>query len=412
MGMKPSIDVETMGPGRKSSIGRRSGHGQNLAKAASMFPALLGKMQPAKHMDEKLTVMSLEVEISEDKTSYVSAPRTKHPKRSENHATRNPEVKGEDAVKILQNLIATIPLREPEKLPIVPDDNTAPSLSMYIPKMNTSDTDGKHTRHDKHVSVLGKQTDKISSQPQLLKHPKLRELASDVPPTPDAALQNDLQEPVAPVEASIGERPEPHVLEMKILKIETSFGPAASTSLITQFSNAVIENLDRAPKAAPVPWINAVQAPRDTVVKSIQLRFHPEDLGKINVTMHLRGDELKLKIEVTSHQTEALLRKDHELLQNLMGRAGYDVPEASVVITVNAVDAAPLPRTVVAADHTPDAFLGQGGRQYEGPNSESRNQFHNPRSAPSYAAPTEGEANAGFSKVDTVSAVRGRGIFI
>src|SRR6185436_10075136 len=109
--------------------------------------------------------------------------------------------------------------------------------------------------------------------------------------------------------------------------------------------------------------------------KSIQIQLHPDDLGKIKVAMHLRGDELRLQIEVTNKAVETLLLNDHQALKDLMGQAGYDIGDASISIAVSPAVLNPPQRNVAASNPSQESLVGQGGRQHPGTSEENQNPF-------------------------------------
>jgi flagellar hook-length control protein FliK len=162
--------------------------------------------------------------------------------------------------------------------------------------------------------------------------------------------------------------------DIHVIKVETSFPPTASMSLVTQFSEVMSDTLE----AKPVVAVHAgVVDPRPDIVRSLELQLHPDDLGKIKVAMRLRGAELNLKIEVTSRKAEELLLRDHQALKEIMGQAGYDIADAAISVTV--VDTAPAQRVVSQQTQSPELFAGQNGRAFTGSQEQSRNPFHNTR---------------------------------
>ncbi len=73
-------------------------------------------------------------------------------------------------------------------------------------------------------------------------------------------------------------------------------------------------------------------------LKTIQIQLAPEDLGKVNVTLKLIGDNLTVHIEASEPETAHRLKDDGEGLKSLLKSAGFDVDEA--VVTVGARDTA------------------------------------------------------------------------
>ncbi len=73
-------------------------------------------------------------------------------------------------------------------------------------------------------------------------------------------------------------------------------------------------------------------------LKTIQIQLAPENLGKVNVTLKLIGDNLTVHIEASEPETAHRLKDDGEGLKSLLKSAGFDVDEA--VVTVGARDTA------------------------------------------------------------------------
>jgi Flagellar hook-length control protein FliK len=199
-------------------------------------------------------------------------------------------------------------------------------------------------------------------------------------------------------------------IDVRVLKVETSFASAAPSTFGAQFCKAIIDNLDRPANAQGVVVGNPVLYPRRDVVKSIQIQLHPDDLGSIKVAMHLRGDELSLKIEVTNRKAETLLIDDHQIIQELMNKAGYDVKETSISISLNFPDQSAVQRQVAATDPPLESYLGQGNKQHAGTSQESSN--HAQKTRGHYAAEFEGDQETENLASGSVRAGRKDGVFI
>jgi flagellar hook-length control protein FliK len=207
------------------------------------------------------------------------------------------------------------------------------------------------------------------------------------------------------------EIPQPKAVdaELRVIKVETSFSPAASAPLVVQFAKMIADSLD-GPVQSPVAAIgNLAPDPRPDVVKSIQIQLNPDDLGKIKVAMHLRGDELRLQIEVTNKAVETLLLNDHQALKDLMGQAGYDVKDASISIAVSSAELSPPQRGVAASDPSQGAMVGQGGRQHPGASEENQNPFQKARGQHGSASDFE---NGQEAKLPAPGSRRGNGVFV
>jgi hypothetical protein len=198
-------------------------------------------------------------------------------------------------------------------------------------------------------------------------------------------------------------------VELRVIKVETSFSPAASTPFIVQVAKMIADGLDN-PVHAPIAVIgNPMADPRPEVVKSIQIQLHPDDLGKIKVAMHLRGEELRLQIEVTNKAVETFLLNDHQALKDLMGQAGYDIGDASISIAVSPADLNPPQRSVATGNPSQESFVGQGGRQHPGASEENQNPFQKARGHHGSASDFE---NGQETNLLAPGARRGNGVFV
>ena len=207
------------------------------------------------------------------------------------------------------------------------------------------------------------------------------------------------------------EIPQPKTVdvELRVIKVETSFSPAASAPLVAQFAKMIADSLDGPVHSPVAAMANPVADPRPDVVKSIQIQLNPDALGKIKVAMHLRGDELRLQIEVTNKAVETILLNDYQALKDLMGQAGYDVKDASISIAVSSAEQSLPQRSVAASDPSQGSMVGQGGRQHPGANEENQNPFQKARGQHVSASDFE---NGGEAKVQAPGSRRSNGVFV
>jgi flagellar hook-length control protein FliK len=197
--------------------------------------------------------------------------------------------------------------------------------------------------------------------------------------------------------------------QVRVIKVETSFAPSAAPAFVMQFANAITESLD-VPPPAPIAAVgNVMPDPRTEVVKNIQIQLHPDELGQINVGMHLRGDELKLNIEVTSRDAEVLLSNDHQALKDLMARAGYDVGEASISISLSPAEPGLSQRHVPANESSQESLAGQGNRQQPGTSEENQKQYQKIRASHAMASETEDGKEI---KISASGTRRGNAVFL
>jgi flagellar hook-length control protein FliK len=316
------------------------------------------------------------------------------------------------AARYLQNLIATPQTQEHSSELAAPVEKTTTVLSTLIAKINAG-TPALAEKAEGEIPVPSKQDGPFTAVVQLRAkrdagEPGLDSESNSVAPVPDVHAAVEVLSPGH----EEGPHLEPHKVEVRVLKVETSFAPAASMSLVTQFSKAVVDGLQGAGQSNPAIIGNVVLDPRRDVVKSIQLRLHPEDLGEIKVAMHLRGDELRLKVEVSSPRVEAILLKDHQVLKDLIGKAGYDVSDSSIAITHGPEPLAAPQRDIVAANPAQDPSVGQGFRQHPGAGEENRNLFQNMRGSHAVHPEFDGEENAKTRQVELPGRGRGGGIYL
>ena len=226
-----------------------------------------------------------------------------------------------------------------------------------------------------------------------------------------------------PPDMPSGELPKPEILsdlkevrqtksagvEVRVIKVETSFPPTVSPAFIQQFSKAITDTLDGPVKGAALVAATPVTDPRPDVVRSIQIQLHPEDLGKIKVAMRLRGEELRLQIEVTSKKVETLLQNDHQVLKDLLSQSGYDIKDASISITLTPADPLPPQRGTATNEPSAGSLVGQGSRQHPGTGEEPQNPFQKARGSHAFAA--EFESDQG-TRSPAAGPRRGSGVFV
>ncbi len=201
-------------------------------------------------------------------------------------------------------------------------------------------------------------------------------------------------------------------IEVKVIKVETSFAPAGSPNFATQLAKEITTGLDSQIRETAAIAGNPVLDPRRDVVKSIHIQLQPENLGAIKVTMHLRGQELKLKIEVATKEAEDLLSRDHQALKDLMAQAGYDVNDASISVSLNVSDTKNPQRDAAGLDAPRDFSLGQGGKQQSSANQESRNHYENMRGHHAATGDIEDGQKAGDLPAGAAAVRRSGGVFL
>lgn len=289
-------------------------------------------------------------------------------------------------------------------------------LSTVVPRSETEGAEIKQT------DDVPENASKEAIEPDAPRFPELKATeprkpadqngkSSPIQPSALPTMENPSEPPKifqleAPKEIS---QPKAVDVELRVIKVETSFSPAASTPFVVQVAKIIADGLG-GPVQSPVAVTSKPLAdPRPEVVKSIQIQLHPDDLGKIKVAMHLRGDELRLQIEVTNRAVETLLLNYHRALKDLMGQAGYDIKDASISIAVSTTDPNPPQRSAAASNPSQEAQVGQGGRQHPGTSEENQNPFQKARGHYESASDFE---NGGEAKVQALGSRRGNGVFV
>jgi flagellar hook-length control protein FliK len=248
----------------------------------------------------------------------------------------------------------------------------------------------------------------IPSRPQDMRPASPQEQGTEMAGPPNV-LSGEPSKPEHMPERKEAHQAKPADVEVHVIKVETSFSPAISSGFVAQFAKAITESLD-GPTQNPIVIVeNPVLDPRRDLVKSIQIQLHPDDLGTVKVAMHLRGDDLRLQIEVSSKKVEVLLLNDHQVLKDILGQAGYEITDASISITFNPSDLNPPQRSAAASDSQQGALAGQGYRQNPGASEENQSQFQKARGSHASAAEFE---NGQEAKLPAAGSRRGNGVFV
>jgi Flagellar hook-length control protein FliK len=158
--------------------------------------------------------------------------------------------------------------------------------------------------------------------------------------------------------------------------IETNFTPSLAPFImqLTREISLAAPRLSLHTSIAPVSLV----APSVQVVKSIRVALQPEHLGVLNVTMHLRGGELELKVEVETAEAHARLAEDKSTLTQLLSDTGYAVSDTAITIILTAPDPAGQIRSAVDAQSFDQSSKsqrqfneGHGQQKHEGQHTKS-----------------------------------------
>jgi Flagellar hook-length control protein FliK len=377
-------------------------------------------MQRPIHTPSPVPKMPETVEDAEETPSKATIPGERHEcvvNLADVAAPRVLETKLVEAAKDIQTgtelFGATPDATNPLPAPVErTDPQVANTLVTLIDKISSGNFEPKKAGSKQGQLDVNDRPRTILPKPQfLMRAPVLQQqdAVSEVQPRGKGAVeeQNELVEDMKPPQI------EPGDTKPQVLKVETSFAPTAPLSLVTQFARAVATGLEGLVQGAAPINANGLADPRQDVVKNLQLRLHPADLGEIKVGMHLRGDELHLKIEVTTKEVQAILQNDKQVLRELIGKAGYDIADASILISYNAGDLSAPPQRQNATYNPPqDASVGQGSRHHPGAGNDNRNQFQNSRGSTGFRPEFEGDTNAKIPQADRVGSRRGGSVFI
>jgi Flagellar hook-length control protein FliK len=407
--MNPFLEIDVMPKPGIAAMRHRTGNNHHHGKAPEVFPDVFasvllsksvnGEAAELRGLGGKFAVHDIESDEGDIKQDILPEEKAPQPLISV------------DVKQCLQNLVVIeqrqAVTNEPATLP-VPKPGL---LSTLIAKIDADDGE------------TGKiHSDGFEQLPKKMPGPGVHKF-HDIKPTNPPDL-GDAKSEIAPIPLgqpiSIEPQPESAApkqmaaadVKVRVIKVETSFAPASTPAFVVQLAQTIADSLDGPVHNTAVIPDNPVPDPRRDVVKSIQIQLHPDDLGKIKVAMHLRGDTLKLQIEVTSKQAETLLLNDHHALKDLMGRAGYDVSDASISISLNVSDLNLPQRHATANDSSQESLVGQGSRQHPGTSEENPSQYQKMRGPHATASEFEGEQRAKSLEAGVVDVGRANGVFI
>lgn len=191
--------------------------------------------------------------------------------------------------------------------------------------------------------------------------PSTRTAPARQSPTPSPASARAVANTAAERQSSKGGD-----VPVSIVRQEVHALSAERLSPAAQITNAVVAGLQsdeprgrRAPIGAHPELSSAGR-----VVRVLQVRLEPPELGTVNVRMRLDANALEVRIDARQPGTADLLRGDQGALARLLQAAGYDV-EALTVHLVEAdrsatSNASPAPQTQLSTPST-SAFQAQSG---------------------------------------------------
>lgn len=123
---------------------------------------------------------------------------------------------------------------------------------------------------------------------------------------------------------------------VRVVRQETHLPPAERLSPAVQVANAVAAGLRGAEELRPVRGATGLPPEPPTaapVVRVLQVRLEPPELGTVSVRMRLDANALEVRIDARQQGTADLLRSDQGALTRLLRSAGYDVEALTVHIS-------------------------------------------------------------------------------
>jgi hypothetical protein len=150
-----------------------------------------------------------------------------------------------------------------------------------------------------------------------------------------------------------------------VLRTETHLPPVTPTTPLHQVVAAITtDGLGAAtePTAAGAPDPATASGPERQLVRTLDIRLEPPDLGSVTVKLRLTGQHLTLRISADSAATAQSLEQDRDTLASMLRGNGYS-PEISAVRHEPA--AAPAMLTASGADSAASSQSGanQAGSQ-------------------------------------------------
>jgi hypothetical protein len=166
-----------------------------------------------------------------------------------------------------------------------------------------------------------------------------------------------------------------------VLRTETHLPPVTPTTPLHQVVAAITtDGLGAAaePAAAGAPDPAATAAPQRQLVRTLDIRLEPPDLGSVTVKLRLTGQHLTLRISADNATTALSLEQDRDTLASMLRHNGYS-PEISAVRHEPAAATA-----ILTASGTDSAASSQGAANQPGnqgsTDGEARSQNGQPGS--------------------------------
>jgi flagellar hook-length control protein FliK len=153
-----------------------------------------------------------------------------------------------------------------------------------------------------------------------------------------------------------------------VLRTETHLPPVTPTTPLHQVLAAITTDglaAPAEPAAAGAPDPTTTAGPERQLVRTLDIRLEPPDLGSVTVKLRLSGEHLTLRISADSAATAQSLEQDRDTLASMLRSNGYS-PE------ISAVRHEPAAATAIpAASATDSAASSQNGANQAGSQSST-----------------------------------------
>ena len=147
-----------------------------------------------------------------------------------------------------------------------------------------------------------------------------------------------------------------------VLRTETHLPPVTPTTPLHQVLAAITTDALAAPAepaAAGAPDPTTTAGPGRQLVRTLDIRLEPPDLGSVTVKLRLSGEHLTLRISADSAATAQSLEQDRDTLASMLRSNGYS-PE------ISAVRHEPAAATAILNASSTDAASSQSGAYQSG----------------------------------------------
>jgi chemotaxis protein MotD len=178
-----------------------------------------------------------------------------------------------------------------------------------------------------------------------------------------------------------------------VLRTETHLPPVTPTTPLHQIMAAITtDGLGAAaePAAPGAPDPATAPGPERQLVRTLDIRLEPPDLGSVTVKLRLSGEHLTLRISADSAATAQSLEQDRDTLVSMLRGNGYS-PEISAVRHEPAAATA-----ILTASGTDSAASSQSGANQSGSQGSSDGGARSPGGQPG----SQQQSQPGFAGLD------------